>query len=106
MGGGGEEGTGGNGEDAAGGAGVGKGGGGKAEGGRDRQGAGSGEEVVSDTGDGGGSCGVHAMPEDGVGLCVAKRRAGDGLQRLCRGKAEVRGWGGGEAGEAREKARE
>ena len=29
---------------------------------------------------------MHVMPEDGVGLCVAKRRAGDGLQRLCRGR--------------------
>src|ERR1700731_3093318 len=106
MGGGGEEGMGGDGEDAAGGAGAGESGGSEAEGGGDCQGAGSGEEAVSDTGDGGGSRGVCAMPEDGVGLCVAKQRAGDGLQCLCRGEAEVRGWGGGEAREAREKASE
>src|ERR1700730_3761117 len=43
------------------------------------------------------------MPEDGVGLCVAKWRAGDGLQRLCGGEAEVQGQGGGEAREAGEK---
>ena len=79
-----------------------EGGGGKVEGGRDRQGAGSGEEAESVTGDGGGSRGVHAMPEVGLGLCVAKRRAGDSLQCLCGGEAEVRRQGGGEAGEAGE----
>src|ERR1700731_578443 len=110
MGGGGEEGMGGDGEDAAGGAGAGESGGGEAEGGGDCQGAGSGEEAVSDTGDRGGSRGGRGMPggvrvmrEEGVGLCVAKQRGGDGRQRLGGGEAEVWGRGGGEAGEAGEK---
>src|ERR1700731_3383392 len=97
AGGGGEEGAGGSGEGAEGGAGVGEGSGGEAEGGGDRQGAGGGEEVESVPG--GGSCGVRAMPEVGLGLHVAKQRAGDGLRHLCGGKAEVWRQGGGEAGE-------
>src|ERR1700731_2585209 len=103
AGGGGEEGAGGSGEGAEGGVGAGKGSGGEVEGGRDRQGAGGGEEAESITGDGGGPRGVCAVPEDGVGLCVAKRRAGDGLQCLCGGEAEVQGRGGGEAREEKSK---
>ena len=45
---------------------------------------------------------MRAMPEIGLGLHVAKQRAGDGLQCLCRGEAEVQGQGGGEAREAGE----
>ena len=92
-GGGGEVKVGGGRQGPQGGGGVGKGDGGKAEGGEDCAPAGEQEEAVSEHGDR-GRAGVHAVPEDGTGMCVAKRRLGHHLQCLHGGKAAVWRWGG------------